>query len=1099
VLVGGAGHDILYGFGADITGNDRSTDYLYGDFSTNGNEAGSGNDRLFGQSGHDFLFGEGGDDFIDAAGASNWIDYGAGEGANPSDFVTPTPTPDAVPIVGNADPRATDTTPQGPVYRGWWGEIAGSADGSGVSASPAEAIEPAVASDSAGNRYVAWADSRNGNYEIYVAQQTASGWQALGGSAAGGGISLSAADSRYPALIVTADGAPMVAWTEVTDSGSDIFAARYDAASNRWVALGDSLSSAGLSQTGKADDVHLVETAQGPVVAWLDRSSGSTEVYVKTFDGTGWNELGVGSASGAGVSGITAHGNVADLGVGEFALATDGGKVTVAFSRYHGPQADIYAVEYTGGGWNVLGGAASSGGISDNRTDSRTPTVAYQDGQVFVAWRDQSNGFEQVYAKRFDGNDWIDTGIGSATGGGISGSARRIFSPQLASAGGQLYLAWVDYQATDFPDTSARLYAKVWQNNAFVEALPGDASLRGISPTGGYLNAVTLAVDSQGLPTVAWSDSTAGLPQIYLRTVTQTANRIFTVTPAQGIQSVLDANDLGAGDVLVLQSGNYAGFTLGADDAGVLIIGAPNYASAITGNVTLATGGVLQRLQLLAGATVAPDAVGLTLVDNQISGGGVTVNGGSDLQILHNRFDGSTGLTLAGAAQGLIAHNDIGASGKGVVINAAFSGEIRDNDIHGAATGVQYDAPAVLISNQIRDNNVGVRTTVAGSQGFGFLGASPLDGPGETRLQNDIYHNATGVVLVNASLQAQQIRANSTGVSGSGILGADDFVHANLIEGNVTGVSKFNGTIQYNRIAGNTTGIDAESQSRIVHNLVYRNTTVGVLVAAETDVYLQQNTFYSPVGDLLRIVNGASNVEVRGNVFWAEGGCDIYVANDSQNGFFSDYNNLYTSNAGKVGYWTKDFTDVLDWQADIARFDLHSIGATAVNPDWAKPQFLNLRNDDYRLFDVVAQQRFTSPSVNASDAKVDLARDEPGVNLLSNAGFENGLSGWNANPGAGVRTATPDAFDGTRYFTPNGATEGFAEQYVDLTQTYSSAQLDGEGLHLVFGGRVRQTPIGDVLGSGKFVIRFVDAGNNLVRQVETPAVPWLNGWVVLAN
>src|SRR5262249_44686821 len=94
VILGGADHDVLYGHRAGGAGDDNAVDRPYGDFGTNGNETGSGRDRLFGQGGNDLLFGEGEDDFLDAGGGvSNLIDYGAGESANPADQVPPTPTP----------------------------------------------------------------------------------------------------------------------------------------------------------------------------------------------------------------------------------------------------------------------------------------------------------------------------------------------------------------------------------------------------------------------------------------------------------------------------------------------------------------------------------------------------------------------------------------------------------------------------------------------------------------------------------------------------------------------------------------------------------------------------------------------------------------------------------------------------------------------------------------------------------------------------------------------------------------------------------------------------------------------------------------------
>ena len=93
---------------------------------------------------------------------------------------------------------------------------------------------------------------------------------------------------------------------------------------------------------------------------------------------------------------------------------------------------------------------------------------------------------------------------------------------------------------------------------------------------------------------------------------------------------------------------------------------------------------------------------------------------------------------------------------------------------------------------------------------------------------------------------------------------------------------------------------------------------------------MSDNTFYSPTGDNIRIENGASNVEILNSILWARDGYDIYVANDSQTGFFSDYNSLFASDSGILVYWTQNFTDILDWQDDVALYDLHSVGTTVV-------------------------------------------------------------------------------------------------------------------------------------------------------------------------
>ncbi len=171
-------------------------------------------------------------------------------------------------------------------------------------------------------------------------------------------------------------------------------------------------------------------------------------------------------------------------------------------------------------------------------------------------------------------------------------------------------------------------------------------------------------------------------------------------------------------------------------------------------------------------------------------------------------------------------------------------------------------------------------------------------------------------------------------------------------------------------------------------------------MSGQTDVSIVNNTFFSPTGDLIRIEGGSSQVEVLNNILWAEGGFDLYIADDSQSGFYSDYNDLYSSGTGQLVSWDGvSFNDILDWQQDVYLFDLDSIGRTVVNPLWAEPRFVGLAVDDYDVFDQLGGQRFTSPTIDAGDPIIDQALPSYYNNLLTNPGFESGLTGWTATPG----------------------------------------------------------------------------------------------------
>ena len=79
-----------------------------------------------------------------------------------------------------------------------------------------------------------------------------------------------------------------------------------------------------------------------PYVAWQDAASGDEEIYVRSFDGTTWLEVGAGSAAG--------------------------------------------------------------GGISRNSGLSTSPSLAIApDGTIFAVWADESSGNSEIYVRRWPG------------------------------------------------------------------------------------------------------------------------------------------------------------------------------------------------------------------------------------------------------------------------------------------------------------------------------------------------------------------------------------------------------------------------------------------------------------------------------------------------------------------------------------------------------------------------------------------------------------------------------------------------------------------------------------------------------------------------
>ena len=1145
LIIGGADHDTIYGLNAAGVGSDAAVDYLYGDFGTNGNESGSGQDQLFGHDGIDLLFGEGQDDRIEPGSIGDIVDFGDGEGENPNDFIAPAATANPVvqpPVAGLS--RAMASLPNGIDEQGRWAQLAGSASGLGMSGDAGLSISPSVAVDPLGRPTVAWSDSRNGNLEIYVAQYTVLGWQELAGSASGGGASRSLGSSKTPSLTIDSLGRPVVAWTETHGGGTDIYAAVFDALAaggqGAWVALDVSLSGGGISNSGTANSPMLVNTTFGLVVAWLNDVGGTQQVYVRVFTGGSWQELGAGSASGNGISNAVSGADLDDL-----AVAAGVGRLAAAWSQSDtlGSVRQIYLLEYDGVSWNELSGSATGAGVSSNiggtvlegvSTHHTQVTLSYLGDDLFVAWQTFADHGSALIAVQYD------RATLQPTVRGLFDTTALPSQPQLVSGGGELHLVWLH---TPFDLHPTGLFALRWDGQNFIEQVIGDAQNTGVSWTGGAAQDLAVAADQNGHPTVVWQDAVSGSAQINVRSDQFDLTQVHVALPnGPSVQEILDSQQLGSGDVILLVGQTTSGFTVFEPDAGVTIIGAPG--SSVSGDVHVSRADdvVFQRLTINGNVTIV-QSDRVSLRESTISGS-VIIDGGQDIRLTHNQvITNGTGLLLFAGAQSvgashnsftagafgvalgdpsqtvaggaidlLFEHNTIVATGTGLIVDATSSGVISDNDVsaantalgfnaqfsgpiarnrfHDAAVGVRYNTPVQLVDNEIFANSTGVIATVDSDvSGLGFVAGSG---------RNAIFNNVTGVQLTGR-MQNQHIYQNTVGVIGSGVLGGDDLGLANLIEGNDVGVD-FEGIIQFNRIAGNITGIAANSDQKIEHNLIYRNSSVAIVIVGQTDVRIIQNTFYAPLGDNIRLTAASREVEILNNILWAESGYDIFVSNDSQQGFFSDYNLLHASGTGKLAFWTRDFIDILDWQEDVYLYDLHSLGHTVVNPDWSDPQFFRKERDDFRTFDLIAGQRFSSPSIDSGAAFVDQGLPTSYQNLLANPGFEAGLGAWTVNAEAITdAVAGVAAYEGSVYFSAGDAAVGSALQTIDLMAAgFQVAQLDSQDLAAVFGGRIRAPDMSDP-DVGQIALLFLDGTGAVLAQDTALAVVATDRWELVGN
>ncbi len=995
-----------------------------------------------------------------------------------------------------------------------WQELAGSAHGGGVSGplvpTGGAASKPAITLDSGGLPIITWTQAVGTATDVFVAHYDSTansgngGWVSLGPSLSAGGIS-GTGKAASPQVTTTTVG-PVVAWLDSTGGVTNVFARRLE--NNVWIPFGaNSASGSGVSASASSvSDLAIASDGTKVAVGWTQNIGARTQIYAKQFLGSAFSALG-GSTSGNGLSGTT--GSATSVSFVYFS-----GSLRAAWSDNTSGHKEIYAASFDGAQWIDAGdNSRTGGGVSATAGNATAPQLAAGGTHLELVWLDDrvaahNGNSTAIYNKVWNNTTFVEELSGDASGRGIGSEIVGPGSQSIAvDSAGHPFVVW-----SDSVSGKSEVYLR---GNTF------DVG------TVHYVNDTDIdraAVVANSVVAASGNDLFDGLTR---------------TTPKRSIRGVLEdaVRPLNPGDVIFIDAGSYDGALLaGAAANGILVLGSAGEPATINSKL-LVNGGsnvTLTRLTLNGGVRIG-QTTNTTIVSNYIRGAGVTIVGGSTALVTRNTIaptgtgvslggnaaapvvranlirGGASGIAIVdrdpaataasgvvirgnrivGAAQGLslqaaatgrVSNNRIIAASIGINSIANFAGLITGNEITKSATGIYYGVPTLLDNNRIHDGTIGITTIVnSTSGGLGFFGS--------TR-PNQIDRNTTGVNLLAATMQNQWVLANIIGVSGNGSMTPIDVDHTNTIALNMTGVDIV-GPVTFNRISRNATGVIARSGQLITHN-VFDDNAIGVAISALSDVRVVSNTFVTAAGDNVRITGGSREIELRGNILWTSAGYDIYVDNASTVGFASDYNSLIADGTGKLVYWTRDFNDILDWQEDVHAFDLHSIGTTVVDPLAARPSFISRSLGDFRIFDLIARQRRTSPTIDAADPRTDQGQPPTAVNLLTNPSFEAGLSGWTATPSGITKSATPAPFDGGNYFAADSNATTTLTQTVDLVAAgYLPAAIDSFAYRTTFGARARSAAEIPV-DRGTLTVTFLNASNatigiaNVISANNTP-------------
>lgn len=410
-----------------------------------------------------------------------------------------------------------------------WEQIGKSVFIGGVSNTSDYSVNPSLSIGTDGRPMVAWEEWLDSGFEIYAKHWTGTAWEGMSGSDTGGGLSNKGGDSYLPSIGIGPDGRPVVAWIQYEDGGFEIetYVRRWNGTA--WDALGGATGDSGISNS--PDDSFLPSVAFDaggrPIVVWGDGlhddyDGGWGYIFARRWDGSEWveylEEHPFPSASGGGVSQDSANSarpSVVELPQGELYLA---------WESLSAGNSEIYVKWWDGTAWSEIGGSATGGGISNNLGESARPSIAQApsgpDSETrypIVAWRNLTDGHNQIYVRRWDGVAWAAMGAGSATGGGISNTdGSAVTASIVVGADNRPIIVWSDSDSGNGEIYVKRWNGPAWAGTAWQAFSPGAASGGGISTNSGNSFRPAIVLDAGGFPVIAWEDNTIGNYEIYV-------------------------------------------------------------------------------------------------------------------------------------------------------------------------------------------------------------------------------------------------------------------------------------------------------------------------------------------------------------------------------------------------------------------------------------------------------------------------------------------------------------------------------------------------------------------------------------------------------
>ena len=298
---------------------------------------------------------------------------------------------------------------------------------------------PQILSDGVGGAIVTWLDSRSGTLDIYAQHVLSTGQTNPGWPLNGRAVCAATGHQLYPQLVSDGAGGAIVTWQDERSGTRDIYAQHVLSTGDvnpTWPLNGRALCVAG----GDQSSPQIVSDAVGgAIVTWLDRRSGTFDIYAQ-------NVLSSGEVNPAwpldGRALSTAGGNQLNPQV----VSDGAGGAIVAWDDARSGAYDIYAQHVLSTGEVTATWPLNGRAVCTAVGDQLDPQIVSDGvGGAIVTWPDLRSGRYDIYAQRILGTISISNDLTLSEGN----DGKTIFVFTLTLSETSNLPVTVDYQTVD--------------------------------------------------------------------------------------------------------------------------------------------------------------------------------------------------------------------------------------------------------------------------------------------------------------------------------------------------------------------------------------------------------------------------------------------------------------------------------------------------------------------------------------------------------------------------------------------------------------------------------------------------------------------------